>query len=141
MVDTAQLFPHPRGPPYRMALRDLSSKHLGRIIQASTSNDVGHSAAIDAQVALELLRWKMINEPEHSPFRNPTSEYFGSREAAHASNGAGPSGSASEVAPASSPSASGFNRPQQQQQPKPQIPLKVKPSRSAVAALFVPKRY
>ncbi|WFD06314.1 RNA exonuclease 3 [Malassezia vespertilionis] len=57
IVDTVQLFPHPRGLPYRMALRDLVSKHLGKIIQAGGAQ-VGHSSAEDAQMTLELVRWR-----------------------------------------------------------------------------------
>ncbi|KAN0065851.1 RNA exonuclease 3 [Thecaphora frezii] len=58
VVDTALLFQHPRGPPYRMALRDLTSQHLGKIIQASGAH-VGHSSAEDAQMALELVRFRI----------------------------------------------------------------------------------
>ena len=57
IVDTCQLFPHPRGLPFRLALRDLVAKHLGRIIQAGGSA-VGHSSAEDAQMTLELVRQK-----------------------------------------------------------------------------------
>lgn len=59
VVDTCQLFPHPRGLPFRMALRDLVAKHLGKIIQAGGSA-VGHSSAEDAQTTLELVRHKWI---------------------------------------------------------------------------------
>lgn len=55
VVDTCQLFPHPRGLPFRLALRDLVAQHLGRIIQAGSSA-VGHSSAEDAQMTLELVR-------------------------------------------------------------------------------------
>lgn len=74
VVDTVMLFPHPRGPPYRMSLRELTSKHLGKIIQASASE--GHDASIDASAALELLRWKLVHEPEFSPFRSPSSDWY-----------------------------------------------------------------
>lgn len=33
MIDTSVLFPHPRGPPYKSALRVLASRHLLRTIQ------------------------------------------------------------------------------------------------------------
>jgi len=59
VIDTCQLFPHPRGLPLRLALRDLVDKYLGKIIQADGPS-VGHSSAIDAQMALELVRWKWM---------------------------------------------------------------------------------
>ena len=33
MVDTSVVFPHKMGPPYKRALRNLTSEHLQRIIQ------------------------------------------------------------------------------------------------------------
>ncbi|SHO77027.1 Similar to S.cerevisiae protein REX3 (RNA exonuclease) [Malassezia sympodialis ATCC 42132] len=60
IIDTCQLFPHPRGLPYRLALRDLVSKYLGKIIQAGGST-IGHSSAEDAQMTLELVRWKWLD--------------------------------------------------------------------------------
>ena len=33
MIDTSVLFPHPRGPPFKSALRVLASRHLTRTIQ------------------------------------------------------------------------------------------------------------
>lgn len=70
IVDTTMLFPHAKGLPFRQSLKYLTSKHLGKIIQ-STSSSEGHSSAEDAKMALELVRWKYINEPQ-SPF-NATS--------------------------------------------------------------------
>ncbi|WFD30765.1 RNA exonuclease 3 [Malassezia sp. CBS 17886] len=58
VVDTTHLFQHPRGFPYRLALRDLVAKHLGRFIQTGGAA-VGHSSLEDAQTTLELVRWKL----------------------------------------------------------------------------------
>lgn len=33
VLDTSVMFPHPRGPPYKSALRILASRHLTRTIQ------------------------------------------------------------------------------------------------------------
>ena len=33
ILDTANMYPHPRGPPYRLGLRALSEQHLERKIQ------------------------------------------------------------------------------------------------------------
>lgn len=60
VVDTCQLFPHPRGLPFRLALRDLVSQHLGKLIQTGGAS-VGHSSAEDAQMTLDLVRWKWMN--------------------------------------------------------------------------------
>ena len=81
-VDTAIIFQHPAGPPYRRALRDLynpsSSKscetylihnsfcrvkeHLGRAIQTGGAN-VGHSSLEDSIATLDLVKWHVINKP------------------------------------------------------------------------------
>ncbi|KAL1731028.1 hypothetical protein EV714DRAFT_283738 [Schizophyllum commune] len=58
-VDTALLFPHGSGAPYRKALRDLAREHLGVVIQQSTT--AGHSSAEDASVTLDLVRWHLLN--------------------------------------------------------------------------------
>ena len=59
-IDTAVLYPHPRGPQYRFALRVLSKKYLGRVIQNSSE---GHCSQEDAEAALDLVQAKM----EHGP--------------------------------------------------------------------------
>lgn len=56
VVDTSVLFPHKMGPPYKRALRNLSSEHLKKIIQNSVD---GHDSAEDAMVCMELLHYKL----------------------------------------------------------------------------------
>ncbi|KAL8281117.1 hypothetical protein RQP46_006475 [Phenoliferia psychrophenolica] len=58
VIDTAIIFPHPRGVPFRHALRNLTRDHLGKFIQEGGSKH-GHSAVEDSLAALELLRWRM----------------------------------------------------------------------------------
>lgn len=65
VVDTVMLYPHARGFPFRTSLRDLTAKYLGKIIQNQTS--LGHSSLEDARMSLELVRYKMVNDPT-SPF-------------------------------------------------------------------------
>lgn len=65
VVDTVMLYPHARGFPFRTSLRDLTAKYLGKIIQNGTS--LGHSSLEDARMSLELVRYKMVNDPT-SPF-------------------------------------------------------------------------
>ena len=51
-----QLFPHPSGPPYRLALRDLMMKHLQKVIQNAGASGEGHSSLEDAAGSVELVR-------------------------------------------------------------------------------------
>jgi len=60
-VDTAMLYPHPRGPQCRFALRVLVKKYLGRVIQDSA---LGHCSQEDAEAALDLVKLKMEHGPE-----------------------------------------------------------------------------
>lgn len=54
IVDTVLLFPHPRGLPYRFALRNLTQEKLGRTIQAGGA--AGHDSKEDARAAGDLVR-------------------------------------------------------------------------------------
>ncbi|XP_045504067.1 RNA exonuclease 1 homolog [Colias croceus] len=56
VIDTSVLFPHKMGPPYKRALRNLSSEYLKKIIQNSVD---GHDSAEDATVCMELLHFKL----------------------------------------------------------------------------------
>lgn len=60
IVDTALLFPHPRGLPLRLGLRNLARLHLGREIQ--TGGAAGHDSLEDARATGELVRWKVKAE-------------------------------------------------------------------------------
>ncbi|GAW07161.1 rexo1 protein [Lentinula edodes] len=52
-VDTVFLYPHPRGAPYRRALRDLAREHLNSTIQEGGGSS-GHSSLEDAIATLDL---------------------------------------------------------------------------------------
>ncbi|EIN10457.1 hypothetical protein PUNSTDRAFT_64972 [Punctularia strigosozonata HHB-11173 SS5] len=65
-VDTAILFPHPSGPPYRKALRFLVKEHLGQVIQ-SGGGSVGHSSVEDSIATLDLVRWYILNRGNRKP--------------------------------------------------------------------------
>ncbi|CAG9793440.1 unnamed protein product [Diatraea saccharalis] len=56
VIDTSVLFPHKMGPPYKRALRNLSSEYLKKIIQNSVD---GHDSAEDATVCMELIIFKL----------------------------------------------------------------------------------
>ncbi|KAL5636456.1 hypothetical protein ACGC1H_000424 [Rhizoctonia solani] len=58
VVDTAILFPHQSGPPYRRALKDLARQHLGILIQNNVDGDnLGHSSLEDAVATLDLVKF------------------------------------------------------------------------------------
>lgn len=54
-IDTAQLFPHKRGLPFKRALRTLMVENLRVIIQ----EDAGHDSKEDASAAFRLVMWKL----------------------------------------------------------------------------------
>ncbi|KAJ8709139.1 hypothetical protein PYW07_008965 [Mythimna separata] len=56
VIDTSVLYPHKMGPPYKRALRNLSSEYLKKIIQNSVD---GHDSAEDAIVCMELIHYKL----------------------------------------------------------------------------------
>ncbi|XP_067369916.1 RNA exonuclease 1 homolog isoform X2 [Channa argus] len=56
VVDTAIVFPHRLGLPYKRALKNLMADHLKRIIQ---DNVEGHDSSEDASACMELMFWKI----------------------------------------------------------------------------------
>jgi RNA exonuclease 1 len=62
IIDTALLFPHKAGLPYRNSLKVLMQQHLNRIIQSQVVIDgkmEGHDSKEDANAAGDLVRWKI----------------------------------------------------------------------------------
>lgn len=57
VVDTALLFPHPRGPPLKSSLKWLAQKYLSREIQKGHGS-VGHDSIEDARACLDLVKQK-----------------------------------------------------------------------------------
>jgi len=57
IIDTSVLYPHPKGDRYKLPLRTLSQKFLGRSIQ---TNSDGHDSVEDAVAALDLIKMKLI---------------------------------------------------------------------------------
>ncbi|XP_028260170.1 RNA exonuclease 1 homolog [Parambassis ranga] len=56
VVDTAIVFPHRLGLPYKRALKNLMADHLKRIIQ---DNVEGHDSSEDACACMELMFWRI----------------------------------------------------------------------------------
>jgi RNA exonuclease 1 len=55
IVDTAIVYPHPRGPPLKSSLKWLTQKYLGKEIQ---KGQTGHDSVEDARAVLELVKQK-----------------------------------------------------------------------------------
>jgi RNA exonuclease 1 len=60
VIDTALLYPHPRGRPYRLGLKDLMRREIGLDIQTAGEN--GHSSLEDAGAASILVRKRARKE-------------------------------------------------------------------------------
>src|SRR5690554_3945477 len=58
-VDTAQLFPHPKGFPLRSSLRHISRRYLRTVIQ-----DGEHCSVEDARIAMQLTQLKVQKGPD-----------------------------------------------------------------------------
>ncbi|KAH8820343.1 hypothetical protein F5884DRAFT_744698 [Xylogone sp. PMI_703] len=61
VIDTALLYPHPRGPPLKSSLKWLAQKYLSREIQkghGTTGPGAGHDSIEDAKTCLDLLKQK-----------------------------------------------------------------------------------
>jgi len=72
-IDTAIIFKHPRGPPYKPGLKWLAQKWMNKEIQNSAN---GHDSEEDARTCVELLRLKMANGPEFGSFADTTESIF-----------------------------------------------------------------
>ncbi|KIJ70048.1 hypothetical protein HYDPIDRAFT_121398 [Hydnomerulius pinastri MD-312] len=64
-IDTAILFPHRAGPPYRQSLRNLVKEHLGISIQTG-GGLTGHSSVEDSVATLDLVRWHVLNKVKNN---------------------------------------------------------------------------
>lgn len=65
IIDTAVIYHHKNGPPYKPSLRDLTTRYLKRTIQVrdedKKAGDVqGHDPCEDAIASLELLERKLV---------------------------------------------------------------------------------
>jgi hypothetical protein len=61
IIDTAVIYPHPRGPPLKSSLKWLAQKYLNREIQkghGTTGPGAGHDSIEDARTCLDLVKQK-----------------------------------------------------------------------------------
>lgn len=61
IIDTALIFPHPRGPPLKSSLKYLAQKYLNREVQKGGA--AGHDSIEDAKTCLDLVKQKCENGP------------------------------------------------------------------------------
>ncbi|KZT27198.1 ribonuclease H-like protein [Neolentinus lepideus HHB14362 ss-1] len=86
-IDTAVMFHHPRGRPFKPALAWLTKKWCGRIIQAR--GEGGHDPEEDARACLDLLKKKINNGPGYGEFKTDFESIFErmARSSGHAGGG------------------------------------------------------
>ncbi|KIR50845.1 RNA exonuclease 1 [Cryptococcus gattii Ru294] len=60
-IDTALIYKHPRGPPFKPGLKWLAQKWLQRDIQVGEN---GHDSEEDALACVDLLKMKLANGPD-----------------------------------------------------------------------------
>ncbi|KAH9360822.1 hypothetical protein HPB48_009384 [Haemaphysalis longicornis] len=74
VVDTAVVFPHHRGLPYRRSLRSLVGDYLNRGVP---DGPLGHDSVEDAKACMELMLWKAAQDQEQ---RDRLSRWAGGRQ-------------------------------------------------------------
>ncbi|XP_077509795.1 RNA exonuclease 1 homolog isoform X2 [Amblyomma americanum] len=68
VVDTAVVFPHHRGLPFRRSLRSLVGAYLNREVQQDGVR--GHDSVEDARACMELILWKAARDQKLRERRN-----------------------------------------------------------------------
>ncbi|KAJ9646531.1 hypothetical protein H2199_002580 [Coniosporium tulheliwenetii] len=63
IIDTALIYPHPRGPPLKSSLKWIAQKYLSRDIQQHHGT-TGHDSIEDARACLDLLKTKCEKGPK-----------------------------------------------------------------------------
>ncbi|KAH9360565.1 hypothetical protein HPB48_012948 [Haemaphysalis longicornis] len=74
VVDTAVVFPHHWGLPYRRSLRSLVGEYLNRVVP---NGPLGHDSVEDAKACMELMVWKAARDQE---VRDRLSRWPGGRQ-------------------------------------------------------------
>lgn len=67
IIDTALLYPHPRGPPLKSSLKWLAKRYLNREIQkghGTTGAGAGHDSIEDSRTCLDLVKQKCEKGPQ-----------------------------------------------------------------------------
>lgn len=128
-ADSALLFPHAKGLPFRMSLRELARVHLGRYIQNDDA-DCGHDAEEDARAALDLVRSK-YRELVSVPSQVSERTQGGSKSL--------PSTSGTPMPPSPTTSATTANWAAPYAGPRSSVSQNAVPSAGATSSLFLPR--
>lgn len=67
IVDTAIIYDHQGGPPFKPSLKYLASEYLHKIIQEE-NGDEGHDSVEDSKTCIELTKLKILNGPAYGSF-------------------------------------------------------------------------
>jgi DNA polymerase III epsilon subunit-like protein len=72
VIDSALLYPHPSGPPFKSSLKYLTYGLLGRKIQES---EHGHDSSEDATAAMQLVQLKIKKGPTFDLPKRPMTKF------------------------------------------------------------------
>jgi RNA exonuclease 1 len=79
IIDTALLYPHPRGPPLKSSLKYLAQRFLNREIQkghGTTGPGAGHDSIEDARTCLDLVKLKCEKGPQWGESESASENIF-----------------------------------------------------------------
>jgi RNA exonuclease 1 len=79
IIDTALLYPHPRGPPLKSSLKYLAQRYLNREIQkghGTTGSGAGHDSIEDARTCLDLVKLKCEKGPQWGDSESASENIF-----------------------------------------------------------------
>lgn len=79
IIDTALLYPHPRGPPLKSSLKYLAQRYLNREIQkghGTTGPGAGHDSIEDARTCLDLVKLKCEKGPQWGESESASENIF-----------------------------------------------------------------
>ncbi|KAG9326687.1 hypothetical protein KVV02_002883 [Mortierella alpina] len=74
IIDTAMVYHHTRGPPFRPSLKWLAQKWLSKKIQ--TGGELGHDSEEDARTCMELVRLKVEKGPGFGEYNQDQESIF-----------------------------------------------------------------
>lgn len=63
IIDTSEIYPHPRGPPAKLSLSMLAYKAL----KEKMNRDDGHDSVDDARMTMRLMQKKLLRGPNYNP--------------------------------------------------------------------------
>ncbi|KAF9954991.1 hypothetical protein BGZ72_004114 [Mortierella alpina] len=74
IIDTAMVYHHTRGPPFRPSLKWLAQKWLSKKIQ--TGGELGHDSEEDARTCMELVKLKIEKGPGFGEYNQDQESIF-----------------------------------------------------------------